>query len=290
MLELIESASINSISIDQLPSANEAADKLEDIKNIHKHYKDFCQQHGLVPAFDVISEASDLLSEYGQQFSHVFIDQYEDLYPGEIQAIDSLTGEHTNITIFVDSGSNAEADEIEDMKELDGTHRRLSPGMWGHINRLLKKAIYPLDSKEDEQPLTIAAEENAVDEAEYIARIIKTEIRLRGRKYSDFAILCREVEKFGGALRDALKKHSIPCSSSVDVSRDPRVQFVFLTLRAIAQPHEDDIVLKWLSSPIAGLDRADVYRAYTRAKNNKRNFLKAITRKQGQFWALWIMI
>jgi len=287
VLELIESASINSISIDQLPSTDEAADKLEDIKNICRYYQDFCQQRGLVPAFDVISEASDLLSKYGQQFSHVFIDQYEDMYPGEIQVIDSLTGEHTNVTVFVDSGSkdilSAKTDEFEDIKELDGSHGRLSAGMSGHINRLLKRAVYPLDAEGDEQPLTIAVEENAVDEAEYIARTIKTESRLAGRKYSDFAILCREVERFGGALRDALKKHSIPCSGGADVSHNPGVRFVLQTLRVIAQSHEDDIVLKWLSSSIAGLDRADVYRAYTRAKNNKQNFLKAITAEKSLF-------
>ena len=103
MLELIEAASINSISIDQLPSADQAADKLEDIKNIYKYYKNLCQQHNLVPAFDVIPRASSLLSKYGEQFSHIFIDQYEDLCPGEVQAIRSLSGDHANVTIFVDA-------------------------------------------------------------------------------------------------------------------------------------------------------------------------------------------
>ncbi len=285
VLELIESASINSISIDELPSTDEAAGKLDDIKNIHKHYRDFCQQRGLVPAFDVIPKALSLLSEYGTQFSHVFIDQYEDLYPGEIQAIDLLMGDHTNTTIFIDTGSAdiLSASENAAIRKLDGTHGRLSASMSGHVNRLLKKAIYPIgeqnayNSEGDEQSLTIAVEETAVDEAEYIARIISKESKRAGRKYSDFAILCREVENFGGAMRDALRKRSIPCSGGVDISRDPGVQFVLLTLWVTVKPHEDDTVLKWLSSSIARLDRADVYRAYTSAKSRKQEFLKTIT-------------
>ena len=283
MLELMELASVNSISIDQLPSGDQAADKLEDIKNINRYYRDFCQQRGLVPAFDVIPEALDLLSDYGEQFSHVFIDQYEDLYPGEIQAINSLIGEHTDVTICMDAGSadipSAQFSEIEDVRKLDGTRSRLSPSMSGHVNRLLKKVIYSTRGQDiyisegDEQPLTIAVEETAVDEAENIARTIKKECA--GRKYSDFAILCREVENSGGAIRDALKRYSIPCSGGVDLSHDPGVLFVLLSLRVIAEPHEDDVVLKWLSSPIARLDRADVYRAYS-ARSQKREFFKTI--------------
>jgi DNA helicase-2/ATP-dependent DNA helicase PcrA len=296
MLELMEATSVNSISMDQLPpvpdeaNVDQAAGKLEDIKGIYKYHKDYCERHNLTPAFDVIPRASDLLSEYGEQFSHIFIDQCEDLCLGEVQAINLLSGDHANVTIFVDAvrcdpgmpdAGCWMPDAIIRYPASGIQHGRVSADMGRHVNRLLRKTAYPETDGQDarapgnnDQTLIIGVEETAVDEAEYIARTIKREHDRLGRKYADFAILCREVETLGGSIRDALKKYSIPYSGGVDVSQDPMVRFVLLCLQVVAEPHEDDIALKWLSSPIARLDRADVYRAYAHARKKKQELLQ----------------
>ena len=274
MLELIETTSINSIPIDQLPNADQASDKLEDIKSIEKHYKDFCHQHNLMPPFDVIPRAADLLSEYGRQFTHIFVDQYEDFCPGEIQAVESLMDSHASVKIFVDSVLY-DPDEIKDVEvqELDEVHGRLA----GHVNRLLGKEVYS-ETEGQSQVLTIALEETSIDEAEYIARTIIKEHSRLGREYSDFAILCSDVERLGKSIKDAMKKYFIPCSGGMDISRNPLVQFVLLCLQAAAQPDENDVVLKWLSSPIAHMNRANIHRAYTLMGQNRRDCLSMITK------------
>ncbi len=282
MLELIEAASINSISIDQLPGTDQAADKLEDIKSIYRYYKGYCEQRNLVPPFEVIPRASGLLSEYGQQFKHLLIDQYEDLCPGEVQAVRLLSGDHCNVTIFADA-VRCDLDSIPELwqdskiEKLDDVHRQLTAKMAGHVNRLLGRSVYSED--DSHQALTIVEEETAIDEAEYIARTIRKERSQPGRKYADFAILCKEVKRLGRAIRDALKKHSIPYTGGADLSQDPLVQFVLLCLQVVAEPRNDDIVLKWLSSPIAQLDRADIYRAYSR--RGSQDLLSTITRASG---------
>jgi len=282
MLELIEATSINSISIDQLPGTDQAADKLEDIKSIYQYYKDYCEQRNLAPPFQVIPRALGLLSEYGQQFKHLFIDQYEDLCPGEVQAVRLLSGDHCNVTIFADA-VRCDLDSIPELwhdskiERLDGVHRQLTAKMAGHVNRLLGRSVYSED--DSHQALTIVEEETAIDEAEYIARTIRKERSQPGRKYADFAILCKEVERLGRAIRDALKKHSIPYTGGADLSQDPLVRFVLLCLQVVAEPRNDDIVLKWLSSPIAQLDRADIYRAYSR--RGRQDLLSTITRARG---------
>ena len=303
VLELIEAASINSIPIDQLPGADQAADKLEDIKNIYKYYKNLCQQHNLVPACDVVPRASNLLGKYGEQFSHIFIDQYEDLCSGEVQAIKLLSGDHADVTVFVDAVRCDPEKSLESLKPFKSLkpskslndfndsiqHGRLSGNMAGHVNRLLGKTVYPetedkertsnrksLQGQDRDQIVTIAVEETAVDEAEYIARTIRKESKQPGRRYADFAILCRDVESLGGTIPDALKKYSIPFSGGVDISQDPMVRFVLLCLQVVVEPREDDIVLKWLSSPIARMDRADVYRAYARARKRKQELLRTV--------------
>jgi DNA helicase-2/ATP-dependent DNA helicase PcrA len=291
MLELIEAASVNSISIEQLPGRDQAADKLEDIKNIYKYYRDFCHQHNLVPAFDTIPRALDLLSKYGEQFSHIFIDQYEDLYPGEVQAIRSLVRDHADVTVFIDderfgSDSASALWPGEDIKELGipeyavglsaNVRSRLTPGMAEHVNRFLEKVAYPSASAGSDTVLTVAVEETAIDEAEYMARVIRKEMDASGRKCSDFAILCRDPDAIGGIISDALRKFSIPCSGGVNVSRNHLVRFTLLCLQVAAGQDEDDLVLKWLSSPVARLNRADLHRSYINAKNRRRNFLSAI--------------
>ena len=298
MLELIEATNANSIPIEQLPNAHQAADKLEDIKSIHRYYKNYCKQRNLLPEFDVIPRASDILSKYGDQFSHLFIDQYEELRRGEIQIIKLLSDSCPNITIFADP-VRCDLNSISELWQNSFLSIPLEPAcglrMTGHINRLLGKTVYQISTHAqhlvfdfvkfesfcssfskacNDQVVTIAVEETAVDEAEYIARTIKRETSCNGRKYSDFAILCREVERLRKTIRDALEKYSIPCSGGLDISRDPIVQFVILCLRTVAEPHENDVVLKWLSSPVARLNRADVYRAYARAKKTKQELLR----------------
>ncbi len=291
MLELIEAASVNSISIEQLPGRDQAADKLEDIKNIYKQYRDFCHLNSLVPAFDTIPRALDLLSKYGERFSHIFIDQYEDLYAGEVQAIRSLVGDHVSVTVFIDSerfnsDSTPELWPGEEMEQLNtpeyaarlsvSARSRFAAEMAEHVNRFLGKLVYPFASAGSDAVLTVAVEETAIDEAEYIARVIRKEMDTWGRKCSDFAVLCRDPEAMGGIIRDALRKFSIPCSGGVDVSRDPLVRFTLLCLQVAAGQDEDDLVLKWLSSPVARLNRADLHRSYINAKNRRRKFLSAI--------------
>lgn len=291
MLELIEAASVNSISIEQLPGGDQAADKLEDIKNIYKHYRDFCQLSNLVPAFDTIPRAQDLLSKYGEQFDHIFIDQYEDLYPGEVQAIRSLVSDHASVTVFIDGErlSSDSAPELwpgEEIEQLNmseyaaslsaNVRSRATPGMAEHVNRFLGKMAYPSASAESDTVLTVAVEETAIDEAEYMARVIRKEMDASGRKCSDFAVLCRDPRATGGIIRDALRKFSIPCSGGVDISRDPLVRFTLLCLQVAAGQDDDDLVLKWLSSPVARLNRADLHRSYINAKNRRRKFLSAI--------------
>ena len=291
MLELIEAASVNSISIEQLPRGDQAADKLEDIKNIYKKYRDFCHQYNLVPAFDAIPRALDLLSNYGEQFNHIFIDQYEDLYPGEVQAIRSLVSDHANVTVFIDgerfsSGSALKLWPGEEIEQLNiseyaaslsaNLRSRPTAEMAEHFNRFLGKMAYPSDSAGSSTVLTVAVEETAIDEAEYIARVIRKEMDTRGRKCGDFAILCRDSEVLGRIMRDALRKFSVPCSGCVEVARDSLVRFTLLCLQVAAGQDDDDLVLKWLSSPVARLNRADLYRSYINAKNRRRNFLSAI--------------
>jgi len=287
MLELIEAASINSISIDNLPGTDQAADKLEDIKSIHRYYKDYCEQRNLIPPFQVIPAASGLLGEYGQQFGHIFIDQYEGLCPGEVQAVRLLSGDHSSVTIFADA-VQCDPDSIsilfqngENIENLDGVHRQLTARLSGHVNRLLGRSVY--SEGDSSQALTIVEEETAIDEAEYIARTIRRECSHSGRKYSDFAILCKETERHGRALSDALKKRSIPHTGGTALSQDPLVQFALLCLQVVAEPRNDDTVLKWLSSPGAqasrlhNLDRAYIYRAYAQARRGKRDLLSVIT-------------
>ena len=156
------------------------------------------------------------------------------------------------------------------------------------MNRLLRKDVYPgtgskgrtpnetLPGEQRAQVLTLAVEGTAIDEAEYIARTIKKESGRAGRRFSDFAILCREVGSVGRPIQDALKKYTIPFSCDLDVSRDPMVRFVLRLLQVLAVPHEDEIVLKWLSSSIARLDRADLYRAFRHARKTKQEFLMTV--------------
>lgn len=291
MLELIEAASVNSISIEQLPGRDQAVDKLEDIKSIYKQYRDFCQLNSLVPDFDTIPRAQDLLSKYGEQFGHIFIDQYEDLYPGEVQAIRSLVRDHAHVTVFIDDerfGSDSASalwpgEDIQELGILEYASRlsvsissRTTPGMAEYMNRFLGKVAYPNASAGSSTVLTVAVEETAIDEAEYIARVIRKEMDTHGRKCSDFAILCRDPEAIGGIISDALRKFSIPCSGGMNVSRNPLVRFTLLCLQVAAGQDEDDLVLKWLSSPVARLNRADLHRSYINAKNRRRNFLSAI--------------
>lgn len=278
ILELFEAASINTISIEDLPCTEQNSSKVEDIKSIYKYFNDFCQQHDLIPEFSAIPKALPILNTYGKHFNHIFIDHYEYLCPGERQAVETLAGDHTNLTIFVDTiQSDLDFRKIP-IQKLEKPYRQLTTEIVGQINRLMGREVYPAnDSELDAQSFAIVVRETGIDESEYIARLIRDEVKRNGRKYSDFAILCRETENLGKTVSDALKKYSIPFSGGTSISHDPLVRFILLSLQIIGAPHEDDAVLKWLSTPVAGLSRTDVYRSYTNARAKKQDFLKVVT-------------
>ena len=270
VLELIQAAGINSIPIDQISSNQE---KIGEIKNIYRYYTDFCEQNDLVPAFQIIPRALDLLNEYCRRFNYIFIDQYEDFCPGEIQAINELSRGHNNVTIFADSVRSNVPENHNIVLQT-----RFPNSLANHINRLLNKSVYT-ETESNICPLTIALESTAVDEAEYIARTIKKIVKRTGKSYSDFAILCRDQYNFGTILHDVLKNHSIPCSNVPGVQYDPNVQFIILFLQAIANPRNDELVLKWLTSSVANIDRIIINKVYKQAKEKRQDFFKSLEDK-----------
>jgi DNA helicase-2/ATP-dependent DNA helicase PcrA len=285
MIELMELSRFNSFSIQNLEKLHQAADKLEDIKNICEQYDKFCTKRNLIPYFDIIPKSLDLLSEYNGQFTHIFVDQCENLYPIEIQAIKSLMNANTDFTIFIDPVlcKSDPASRIhsfgtfDSILNLDNSKGRVSVSTASHINRLLDRSVYPeAEIADKNQRLIIAMEETSIDEAEYIARTIKKERDLQGSKYSDFAILYPDEGNLSYIIHNSLSKHSIPHCGCLELSRDPVVQFIILCLQVAVEPESDDVVLKWLSSPVAGLNRADVYRVYRYAREKRRKLKHVI--------------
>ncbi|MBD3184181.1 hypothetical protein GF312_17990 [Candidatus Poribacteria bacterium] len=270
LLELIQKVTKNNIPINQIPVSEQGKIKLNDIIDIYNEFRNFCDSYKLIPEFELSVKANKNLQYWDKRFSHILVYQCEGLSHDEIQSVKALLEHAENSFLFMDSIKTSTenlrklADGITDVEKvyMDNTN----PLVGSHINRLLGKKIYP-DNQNSNIKITTA--NTSIDEAEYIARTIKKQIVNNNREYRDFAVLCSDKEILGSMVYNALKNHSIPCSGFQKIYKNPVIMFVLLCLRVVANPDNDENILKLLTLNITGINRNFVYKTYQDVERKK---------------------
>ena len=200
--------------------------KLSDLSMIFASYVEKLSEKWEDPSDDLTKLAS-LLSKHNM-FSgyNVYFDDFKGFTPQQYNVIRMIFAQADNcyVSLCLDDGSFVYAfDTVKETKKaltmlsrsdvnvtvLDCNVKNkgddlsfLCENLWNYDSDAL------FDGKADSVSRVLC--ENVYDEADFVARDIVSKIR-RGNRYSDFAVIARDIAEYKGIIDAALKKYGLPC-------------------------------------------------------------------------------
>ena len=114
--------------------------------------------------------------------------------------------------------------------------RRLARELYAYPN-------LPDDSDRPPRHIQMAAARNPMEECRFAAALCRRLVMRRGWRWSDFSILCRDVDAYHQALKDAFRAYDVPVflSSSRPAARHALSECILSALRFIeGQPQPED--------------------------------------------------
>lgn len=251
---------------------------LDVARTLYKVYRQACVARNAVDFSDLImyvlrlfKSCPDITEEYKNQWTHIFVDEFQDTNESQLQLLKLLTNNKTNLMVVGDDCQaihgwrGAVLNNILHFEQhfpgttimlLEDNYRSYAPILHA-ANRLIsyntrqhKKALRPTrDSKDTTKPLITVVEYKSPDnEAEEIANLIKCAIA-EGAIPGDFAILYR-INAQSQPLEETLASQGIPYSvrGSMSFYQRAEVKDVIAYLHLLYLPDDCDASFKRVSN------------------------------------------
>jgi len=224
----------------RLPESSKC--KILDLARLYQSYQDALAAGGaddrdgiMWRALEVARGNPDLL----RAFKHIILDGFPSLNPIQRELV-RLFAEHSGKVIFA---LDYEENRPEVFSHVEPTFRflielpgasveHLSPGIGtslGHVRAHLFAANPP--RIEPDHSVAVLAGATPAVEIELVAREIKRLVREQGRRFSDFAIVSRDVESYRRTVADIFGRYGIPLAAhSRPLSENALAQTVLLSL------------------------------------------------------------
>jgi superfamily I DNA/RNA helicase/RecB family exonuclease len=244
------------------------------------------------------------------QYSHVFVDEYQDTDPSQLALLQAIAGDGRNLTVVGDPHQSIYGFRGADVRGIlqfptmfpraDGdradvvvlrTTRRFGPrlleasrrvagriGLPGTIGEADQRAFLDPVAESDHGAgrAHVLTFDTARAETEGLADLLRRAHLEDGVGWADMAVLVRSGRTTIPALRRSLMAAGVPVEVSSDETplvREPAVLPLLDALNAVADPHgwlDAERAHGLLVSPLAGLDAADV-RALGRALRQREH-------------------
>lgn len=288
---------------------------LNILLNVHDEYSNFKRRRKLMSYSDLqifCLEALKLYPNYGIQFKHIFVDEYQDLNHIQEEIITKLSKNnlfvvgdvkqsiyrfrHAEPKIFLNRKKKYELANTEQViylkqnfrssnKVLDFVNRIFESEMTEDISEVdynKEKFILKDDTVNNDDVTCILYEESKGEEidnsvSKYIAEQIKDFID-QGYKYSDIVILTRK-NIYNESLCNNLKilsvfdEYKIPYNTISNKDRKNELTEIISFLNAINNPHKDIYLFTYLTSIFSKLTEKDLY-IITNAVDARKNQLR----------------
>ncbi len=248
---------------------------------------------GLVLRAVALAEQPETRAELRAQYSHVFVDEYQDVDPAQVRLLQAIAGDGRDLTVFGDPDQAIYAFRGASVREiLDFGHtfldragrpaptavlrtvRRYGPGLLtvgrSVARRLPLSGLDAAAARAHREPQSAARTpgqvavrlySNAGAELEAVAETLRRAHLEEGRSWSEMAVLVRSGTRTIPAVRRAFGAAGIPFAVAADelpLRAEPAVAVLRAALRFALDPAattpEDARDL--LLSPLAGVDPA----------------------------------
>jgi len=236
MLDMTSQLLRNGVSHESLEALSDKTkgtlqNKLNDISGIYKHYSDILEQMGLCDGLSVISEACEIIKNNDVLDNcEIFFDRYDSFSKDEYSLIETMLHKCDNISVAVtlskenNSKSNLSpfAPTVKTCSELERIARsvgkeikRESSSQYYYNKPALTHVnanIFCLENHpaQNHDGVSVVMVQDMYDEVEYVCAKIKRLVRENKYKYSDIAVISRQLSEYAPILEGAFEKYEIP--------------------------------------------------------------------------------
>lgn len=258
--------------------------KLQDVNIIYSEYEK-CIQEKFLDEEDKISKlATSLESSTMFDNSDIYIDEFSGFTKQEYQVIAKLLkkarkvrlaicldelNEKNKTDIFYFNKSAVEelidiatecGVEVEKPIYLNKQYKLKKPEL-KHLEQNLYAPTYAKYAGEVKNIKTILTL-NPYEEIEYVAKNIIKLVRDEGYKYSDIAIIARNIDEVQSKVKAILGNNGIPVfiDNKEDLARSQFIKYILALLEILAKNWSQEAVISYIKSGFLKIDEDDIYK------------------------------
>lgn len=258
--------------------------KLQDVNILYSEY-DKCIQEKFLDEEDKISKlATSLESSTMFDNSDIYIDEFSGFTKQEYQVIAKLLkkarkvrlaicldelNEKNKTDIFYFNKSAVEelidiatecGVEVEKPIYLNKQYKLKNPEI-KHLEQNLYAPTYAKYAGEVKNIKTILTL-NPYEEIEYVAKNIIKLVRDEGYKYSDIAIIARNIDEVQSKVKAILGNNGIPVfiDNKEDLARSQFIKYILALLEILAKNWSQEAVISYIKSGFLKIDEDDIYK------------------------------
>ena len=258
--------------------------KLQDVNIIYSEYEK-CIQEKFLDEEDKISKlATSLESSTMFDNSDIYIDEFSGFTRQEYQVIAKLLkkarkvrlaicldelNEKNKTDIFYFNKSAVEelidiatecGVEVEKPIYLNKQYKLKNPEI-KHLEQNLYAPTYAKYAGEVKNIKTILTL-NPYEEIEYVAQNIIKLVRDEGYKYSDIAIIARNIDEVQSKVKAILGNNGIPVfiDNKEDLARSQFIKYILALLEILAKNWSQEAVISYIKSGFLKIDEDDIYK------------------------------
>jgi len=284
--------------------------ELSDMARMYASYENHKIEKNWVGLRDVIADTlrafekcGELLEHYLNGFTHILIDEFEEIDPAQFSLVKALASEETSLFLAGDEdqrifrfrgsmidqfseigrdGRNPCTFNLTENYRLPSQHQAASRNLIEH-NRGAKRKTSLLTA---DDTLSVLKFGDPIEQAYAVARDIKS-IFLDSHdlsqyiSYSDFAVICRSTSRSSLALEEALSYFEIPyiLYNSTSFHKHPMVRCIADFIRLLEDPSDSATLLRVLHAPSFGLNAIELGRIAGRVSDKHTDNLYEFIRK-----------
>ncbi|MBK7185942.1 MAG: UvrD-helicase domain-containing protein [Ignavibacteria bacterium] len=227
----------------------------------------------LLNTIRLLEHHPDVLESLQDRFRYLLVDEYQDTNRAQYQVVTMLARKYRNLCVVGDDAQSiyrwrgADIRNILDFERdypeskvvrLEQNYRSTktilaaADSVIKRNTKQLKKSLFT-DNIEGEK-ITVLACRDDREEADMIARTIRSRVEKYGYSYKDVAILYRTNAQ-SQALEDALRRGNTPYHivSGVSFYKRKEVKDVLAYLRLLVNPNDTESILRVINEPARGI-------------------------------------
>lgn len=280
MLELTGRLAKNSVTPELLCALCEKTsgvlyDKLFDISGIYSGYYRILSEKGVCDGVSVISEACEIIKSNEVLYNcEIFFDRYDTFSADEYKLIEVMLNRCDNMAVAItlsDENNSKSAltpfastvktlSELERIAKSNGKafKRERSQQYYyntpalTHVNaNIFCMKTHPFNISDG---VKVAVMQDVYDEVEFVCAQIKSLVRQKNYKYSDIAVISRQLSEYAPIIEGAFERYEIPAfiDAKQNISRSVLAIYITSILECVkGKGFKTERIFRMIKSPLS---------------------------------------